>query len=562
MFTGLEARAARRRLTRHGGGPDFAARPRPAEPPGADGLPQIEHIVILMMENHSYDNYLGMLTGRGDGLAVDAGEPTAVNPDSAGKPVRLTHPASTVQQKQVPSQSWAASHIQWHDGACDGFVTSAERTAPGLDATAGMCYWTEADLPFYYGLARTFPLATRWFSSCLGPTFPNRRFLIAGTANGLIDDVAFGMIDYPAKGTIFDLLELHGLSWTNYYGLPPGRIGWRRLSHAHGLNYLRVLGAALAGLVPGLADSLLSKLQVTADLYPLGLLRSLRHLAPVSSFWAAARRGRLPAVSIVDPDFRRCSEENPQDIAAGEAFAARVVNAVMSGPGWPRTLLIWLYDEHGGYYDHVPPPSAPAPDDVPARGSMERFWPLRLLGLTSLGRQLRRADAWPGHLRAAGLPGAGRHRVALRPAGLRDRAGLRPHLGAGADRAQVEPAPADGQGRGGRRPAGGTGPGVAAALPDARRSYLRPARRARLHRLGRGGAQAEAALLDDQAAVLDVQQPGVLGDGPRLGRGDAELEPQRGGPGRHRLAGDVGGLAGGRNTSTSPTGSGMSASVR
>ena len=65
------------------------SRPGPGRPsrPGADGLPQIEHIVILMMENHSYDNYLGMLTGRGDGLAVDAGEPTAVNPDAAGKPV-------------------------------------------------------------------------------------------------------------------------------------------------------------------------------------------------------------------------------------------------------------------------------------------------------------------------------------------------------------------------------------------------------------------------------------------------------------------------------------------
>ena len=60
-----------------------------------------------------------------------------------------------------------------------------------------MRYWTEEDLPFYYGLAKTFPLATRWFSSCLGPTFPNRRFMIAGTAHGLIDDLPFGMVDYP-----------------------------------------------------------------------------------------------------------------------------------------------------------------------------------------------------------------------------------------------------------------------------------------------------------------------------------------------------------------------------
>src|SRR5580692_9172684 len=165
MWERLERREIRRRVKRPAGTEPMGPRAQVDLAPGADMLPQIEHIVILMMENHSYDNYLGMLAGRGDGLAVDAGEPTAVNPDSAGKPVRLTHAGSTVQQKQVPSQSWAASHIQWHNGACDGFVASAEQTSPGLDANAGMCYWTEADLPFYYGLARTFPLATRWFSS-------------------------------------------------------------------------------------------------------------------------------------------------------------------------------------------------------------------------------------------------------------------------------------------------------------------------------------------------------------------------------------------------------------
>ena len=75
-----------------------------------------------------------------------------------------------------------------------------------------MGYWSEADLPFYYGLARTFPLADRWFSSCLGPTFPNRRFLIAGTAHGLIDDCPCNLLDYPPAGTIFDLLtELRDL---------------------------------------------------------------------------------------------------------------------------------------------------------------------------------------------------------------------------------------------------------------------------------------------------------------------------------------------------------------
>ena len=79
-----------------------------------------------------------------------------------------------------------------------------------------MGYWTEQDLPFYHGLARTFPLADRWFSSCLGPTFPNRRFLLAGTAHGLIDDLPVNILDRPPAGTILDMLTRYGISWANY----------------------------------------------------------------------------------------------------------------------------------------------------------------------------------------------------------------------------------------------------------------------------------------------------------------------------------------------------------
>jgi phospholipase C len=75
----------------------------------------------------------------------------------------------------------------------------------------------------------------------------------------------------------------------------------------------------------------------------------------------------LPAFSLVDPDFDAYSEENPQDIAKGESFAAEIIKRVMHGPGWPHTLLLWVYDEHGGYYDHVPPPAAVRPDDVDGR---------------------------------------------------------------------------------------------------------------------------------------------------------------------------------------------------
>jgi phospholipase C len=320
-----------------------------------------------MMENHSYDGYLGMLEGRGDGLALGPdGLPTAVNLRQDGAAVPLRHAPGPVQEPRSPAQSWNACHIQWNDGRCDGFVRSVEITRPGADATAPMRYWTEADLPFYYGLARTFPVADRWFGSCLGPTFPNRRFLIAGTAHGLIDDMPFGLVDYPPAGTIFDLLGRHGISWVNYHNVAPAKVVLSRLLGRPGLIALRRL-ASVARWLPPVVEAVRGNKSFTADLYPLGLRDSRKHLRTTRQFFADADRGALPAFSIVDPDFTGYSEENPQDIRRGESFAAEVINRVMHGPAWPHTLLIWLYDEHGGYYDHVPPPPAPPPDDVEGR---------------------------------------------------------------------------------------------------------------------------------------------------------------------------------------------------
>jgi phospholipase C len=341
-------------------------RPRPDLPAGTDLLPQIQHIVVLMMENHSYDNYFGRLAGRGDGLPLGPdGVPVAVNylPNGQAFPA---HPlASTVQVAGNPTQTWHASHLQYGDGACDGFAASVAATLPGADPGVPMGYFSEPDLPFYYGLARTFPLADHWFCSCLGPTFPNRRFLISGTAHGLIDDLPWDVVDYPEAGTIFDALTDHGISWVNYHNVRPALVLLRRLLGGRVLTAARRL-AQLGRLLPRALHRELGNKSFTADVYPLGLARCLLHVRTEQQFFAAADAGTLPAVSIVDPDFGTFSEENPQDIAKGESFAAEVINRVMSGPAWPRTLLIWLYDEHGGYYDHVPPPPAVAPDDVPA----------------------------------------------------------------------------------------------------------------------------------------------------------------------------------------------------
>ncbi|HVN87688.1 MAG TPA: alkaline phosphatase family protein [Candidatus Binatia bacterium] len=292
--------------------------PTPHLPEGTDTLPQIEHIIIVMMENHSFDNYFGLLDPA-VGLPLDGtGRPAASNPDGDGNLIHAFHMPSACQLDGHPGQNWNASHVSYNTGRNDGFVLASGPVAMG--------YWTGDDLPFYYGLARTFSLASRWFGSTLCQTYPNRRFLMAGTAAGIISTSSAAIqAPPPPNGNIFERLDAFGISWRNYHTDLP--------SLAILINYT---------------------------------VKNLSKLLPIAQFFHDAAAGTLPAVSLVDPGFETGgSEENPDDIRIGERFAAQVINAAMSGPGWPKTLLVWLYDEHGGYYDHVPPPPAIKPDDIP-----------------------------------------------------------------------------------------------------------------------------------------------------------------------------------------------------
>ncbi len=398
MLTKLELVRSRRRLRkqqRHYAGD----RPDTARPVATDCLPEIEHIVVLMMENHSYDNYLGTLA-RGDGFTMvhDAPIDPHDNRRSDGEPVPLHHLAKTVQRTAIPSQSWDASHLQWNEGVMNGFPRSVERVEPtrASEADMAMGYWTESDLPFYHSLASTFPLATRWFSSCLGPTFPNRRFLIAGTANGLIDDRMTSCYDEPPAGTIFDMLTAHGISWANYHNKPRWRTLAKSLFGRGGHRLGRRALPFLAGIFPILKRFATGEFQFCADLFPREILGTYNHAPSLDSFFKAAANGTLPSISFVDPDYGSFSEENPQDVRRGEGFAAEVVKSVMGGKGWPKTLLIWLYDEHGGYYDHVAPPEAVAPDDVPGTNLPERFpWLRRIPFLRHDLAQYDVTDAGP-----------------------------------------------------------------------------------------------------------------------------------------------------------------------
>ncbi|MGI9005655.1 MAG: alkaline phosphatase family protein [Streptosporangiaceae bacterium] len=296
--------------------------PYPDLPAGTDTIPQIKHIVVLVMENHSYDNHLGMLRRAGaDGFTLGPdGRPAAVNPYPDGRLQHAFRMPDTCQVLFKPTQTWPNAHAQIDGGKMDGFVRSGS-------GPVSMGYWDHTQLPFYYSLASVFPLADRYFCSVPGPTYPNRRFLIAATSMGMTGDSIPSLTAHPANGTIFDKLHEAGVTWKDYYSR------W--------------------SLVPTLA------------LFPELLVRYHGNVTDTDGFFADAAAGTLPQFSLVEPNYLLKSEETPQNIAWGEQFAAKVIDAVMAGPGWEHTLLLWLFDEHGGYYDHVPPPRAIAPDDVP-----------------------------------------------------------------------------------------------------------------------------------------------------------------------------------------------------
>jgi phospholipase C len=213
---------------------------------------------------------------------------------------------------------------------------------------SSMAYWDESDLPFYYSLSKTFCLANRWFCSAPCQTYPNRRFLLAATAFGLISTDTSSITQNPPNGTIVDRLNHYGISWTDYF----------------------------------------------TDVPATGVIESIpqdnpTHLASIDQFYTDCAAGNLPAVSFVDSDIGAApiatgvfpapfsgssnpvssqnQDEENGDLSLGENFVSQVVNAVLSSPAWPRILLLWTYDEHGGWYDHVPPPAAIPPDSIPPK---------------------------------------------------------------------------------------------------------------------------------------------------------------------------------------------------
>jgi phospholipase C len=299
------------------------SRPFPHLPAGYESMPEIKHVVVLMMENRSFDNLLGLVpfavAGRAglDGLTCRRGRLTNFNRDATGAKV-FAHVGPSPCPSSGLRQDWNASHLAYGNGSNDGFVRATGPVA--MEVLDG------PRMPFTYSLARHFPIGQRFFSSVLAQTAPNRRFLFTGTASGIIATNSLTYSVPAPNGTIFDRLDAHHIEWANYYGNVPS---------------MRIVPHVLT---------------------QPGRPQRLHHF---SEFATDVRAGRLPQFTLIDPDYTTSSEEDPQDVQVGERFVADVVHELVNAPTWRHTALFITYDEGGGYYDHVPPPRAIKPDSTP-----------------------------------------------------------------------------------------------------------------------------------------------------------------------------------------------------
>jgi phospholipase C len=287
------------------------AAPRP-------GDPGFDHVVVVMMENRSFDHLLGWLPG------ADGRQAGLTYRDKAGVP-HATHALAPDFQgcgHPDPDHSYEGGRVEYDKGACDGWLRA------GANDIYSIGYYRRPDLSFLGQAVPQWTTLSRYFAAILAETFPNRIYQHAGQTDRL-----HNTNDVSTLPTIWDRLAAAGVSGRYYFSDVPFLALW-------GSKYIPIS-------------------------------------RQVAGFFADCAAGTLPAVSFVDPRFEdedsgTSGDDHPHaDIRNGEAFMASIYRAVTTSPNWARTVLIFNFDEWGGFYDHVPPPAAPIPPATAAAGDKD-----------------------------------------------------------------------------------------------------------------------------------------------------------------------------------------------
>jgi phospholipase C len=315
-------------------------------------LDSVQHIVQLMFENRSFDHMLGLLY---PGKSGPGGHPfegltgTESNTDSAGNKTAVfqidaSSPGGYFMPGADPGEGYANTNVQLFGNGrppdppvptMTGFVTNFEAAISfdqrsnmsvqsGTVAGSIMGVFPPSALPVLSGLARGYAVCDQWYSSVPTETIPNRAFAHAATSQGHMND---GTTSFTVP-SIFGLMAKHNVSWKIYgYDAEP----------------------------------------MTRTAFPDTTDAPETNFGKFADFQADAAAGQLPAYSFLEPSWGSTgnNQHANYDVALGEALMMQVYQAVRNGPGWAQTLLVITYDEHGGCYDHVPPPGgAVAPDST------------------------------------------------------------------------------------------------------------------------------------------------------------------------------------------------------
>ena len=271
----------------------------------------IDHVVVVTMENRSFDHFLGWLPGA-DGRQAGL---TYLDRNGVSHTTSPLAPDYTGCPHPDPDHSYTQSRVAYDGGAMDGFLRA------GANDVYAIGYYAEQDLPFFSALARNYLVCDGYFASILGPTFPNRLFLWSAQSDRLDDSVS-----PTSLPTIFDSLAAAGVSHRYFF---------------NNVSFLALWGT-----------------------------QYINSSGPFGEFLQRAADGTLPAVSFVDPiytvlDDGTGNDDHPHaDIRNGDAFLATVFQAVTSGLAWQKTVLVINFDEWGGFFEHVPPSRVVAPNQV------------------------------------------------------------------------------------------------------------------------------------------------------------------------------------------------------
>jgi len=283
----------------------------------------LRHVIVVMKENRSFDHLFGDLKKLQP--AAEVADASFVNKDLQGVSVPRFHEPTTCVSFD-PDHQWGSMHDQVNSGAMDGFVTSAAKST-GTDGHFVMGYYDQNDLPFYYYLASNFALADHFFASARTGTFPNRDYLLLATSDKVYS-TQYSTWPDPSLPTIIDELTQAGVDWGVYADDHPLEETLNDPKHSWEQNH---------------------------------------PWSPVADLIDAFKNDQVPSVAFVDGRINLDDEHPMADIQRGEAWTKKLFDAALASKAWSSTAMLLVYDEAGGFADHVPPNNAaclPRPQDA------------------------------------------------------------------------------------------------------------------------------------------------------------------------------------------------------